>query len=138
MLAQPAPCLLLDLEAEPFGYALLDPADQDGGGVGAGHVDRLVRSKQGDAGEGQFFFELQCVVGVAAGALDVLADHRGEPGRRPGSLGQQVSQPAVTGDADVRELLVRAAVPALVDGQPAGLDVPEVAGDEKPGRQLGL
>src|SRR5258708_6083007 len=42
VLTQAAPGLLLDLQPEPLGNALLDPAYQDGGGVGAGDVDRLV------------------------------------------------------------------------------------------------
>jgi hypothetical protein len=46
MLAQAAPGFFLDLEPEPFGDALLDPADQDGGGVSAGDVDRLIGREQ--------------------------------------------------------------------------------------------
>jgi hypothetical protein len=68
-----APGLLLDLQAEPLGHALLDAAYQDGGGVGAGHVDRLVGGEQRDACEGELFFQLQGIVGVAAGSFDVFA-----------------------------------------------------------------
>ena len=78
---QAAPGFLLDLQPEPFGHSLLDPAYQDGGGVGAGDVDRLVGGEQRDPGQGELLLKLEGVVGVPAGALDVFADDRGEPGR---------------------------------------------------------
>ncbi len=46
-------------------------------------------------------------------------------------LGQQRGQAAVAGDAHA-ELVVPGAVPALLEVQAAGLDVPEVRGDEPP------
>jgi hypothetical protein len=82
VLTQPAPCLLLDLQPEPLGNALLDPAHEHGGRVGAGHVDRLVGGEQRDPCQGQLLLQLQRVVGVTAGPLDVLTDHGGEPGHR--------------------------------------------------------
>jgi hypothetical protein len=75
---------------------------------------------------------------VPAGPLDVLAHDHGEPGVGRLRLGQQVRQPAVAGDADLGEQLVRGAVAALLDVQPAGLDVPVPGGDEPSRRQLGL
>jgi hypothetical protein len=113
VLTQSAPCLLLDLQPEPLGHPLLDPAHQHGGGVGAGHVDRLVGGEQRYPGQSELLFKLEGVVGVTAGALDVFADHGGEPGRRPGGFGEQVGQPAVTRDADAGELLVRGAVAGM-------------------------
>ncbi len=81
VLTESAPRLFFELEPEPFRDALLDPAYQDGGGVRAGYVDRLVGREQRDTGEGEFFFEFQGVERVAAGSFDVFADDGGEPGR---------------------------------------------------------
>jgi len=96
VLPQPAPGLLLDLQPEPLGHALLDPPHQDGGRVGAGHVNGLVRGEQRDPGQGELLLQLQRVVAVTAGPLDVLTDHGGEPRRGAGGFGEQISQPAVT------------------------------------------
>ena len=82
----------------------------------------------------EFFLEPEGVVGVAAGPGDVLAHHHREPRRRRPRLGEQRGQAAVAGDADV-ELVVSGAVPALLEVQAAGLDVPEMRGDEPPVRQ---
>jgi hypothetical protein len=49
VLPEPFPGLLLELEPEPFGHALLDPADQDGGRADAGQVGGLVGGEQRDA-----------------------------------------------------------------------------------------
>jgi hypothetical protein len=138
VLAQAAPGLLFDLQPEPLRHSLLDPPHQDGGGVGAGDVNVLVAGEQRDPGQGELLFQLEGVVGVAAGAVDALADHRGEPGRWGRGFGEQVSEPAVTRDADAGELLVRAAVATLIGGQAAGFDVPEPHRDVPAGRQLGL
>jgi Domain of unknown function (DUF5753) len=104
VLPQPFPGLLLDLEPVPFRDALLHAADQDGGGVHALHADGLVGGEQGDALVGQLALQLEGVVGVAPGPLDVLADHDREPGRGRAGLGQQVGHAAVTRDVDVHVL----------------------------------
>ena len=137
VLLEPAPGFLLQLEPVPLRDALLHPADQDRGGVHPFHVDRLVRGEQRDPGVAKLPFQLERVERVPAGALDVLAHHGGEPGRRAGGFGQQRGQAAVTGQADVNGL-VGGAVAALLQVQAAGLDVPEPGGDEPAGRQLGL
>ena len=82
VLDEPFPGFLLELQPEPFRDALLDPADQDGGGVDAFDDGGLVGGEQRDALAGQFLFQFQRVERVPAGAFDVLADHGGEPGRR--------------------------------------------------------
>jgi hypothetical protein len=135
VLAQALPGLLLDLEPVPLRDALLDPADQDRGGVHPLQVDRLVRCEQRDPRVGQVAFQLERVERVPPGPFDVLADHGGEPGSWPGGFGEQVRDAAVAGDPHV-EPLVRAAVPALLQVHPAGLDVPEPGGDERPSRGL--
>jgi hypothetical protein len=91
MLDEPVPCLLFDLQAEPFGHALLDPAYQHGGGVGAGDVNRLIGGEQRDPRQRELLFQLQGVVGVTSGALDVLADPPQRTGvwvRRPRPAGR--------------------------------------------------
>ena len=138
VLTQSVPGFLLDLEPEPFRDALLDPPDQDGGGVDAFDVDGLVGGEQRDPGVGQFLLQLERVERVPPGPLDVFAHHHGEPGAGAGGFGQQVGQPAVAGDADVGEQFVGGAVAALLQVQAAGLDVPVPGGDEPPGGQVGL
>jgi hypothetical protein len=113
VLAQPLPCLLLDLEPIPFRDALLDPADQDAAGVHARQVDRLVRCEQRDPGVGQLPFQLERVERVPPGPLDVLTDHRSKPRVRPGGLGEQVRNAAIAGDPHVKPL-VRAAPAACL------------------------
>jgi hypothetical protein len=135
VLAQALPGFLFDLEPVPFRDALLDPADQDAAGVHAFQVDRLVGGQQRNPGIVQLAFQLERVECVPPGAFDVLADHGGEPGVRPGGFGEQVRDPAVTRDAHV-EPFVRAAVAALLQVHAARFDVPEPGGDKRPGRGL--
>ncbi len=137
VLTEPAPGFLLELQPEPFRDALLDPADEDGGRVRAGHVDGLIGGEQRDPREGQFLFQFERVERVPAGPLDVFADDGGETRRGAARLGEQVGEATVAGDADIGELLVPGAVPACVDVQAAGLDVPIPGGDVPAGRQLG-
>jgi hypothetical protein len=80
VLAQPFPGLLLDLQPEILGHALLDAADQHGGGAGFLDAGGLVGGEQRHALVRQLPLQLQRVVGVAAGPLDVLAHHRSEAG----------------------------------------------------------
>jgi hypothetical protein len=135
MLDQPFPDLLLQLQPVPFRDALLDAADQDGGGVDAFDVGGLVGGEQRDALPGEFFFQFQGVEHVPAGPLDVLADHGGEPGRGRGGLAQQVGHPPVTREAGLGELLVGIALAAVLQVDAAGLDIPVHGGDEPAGRQ---
>jgi len=132
VLAQPFPGFLLDLEPVPLHHALLDPPDQDGGGVHAFQVDRLIGGQQRDPGVGKLAFQLEGVERVPARAFDVLTDHGGEPRVRPGRLGEQVGDPAITRDPHV-EPLIRGAVAASLQVHAAALDVPEPGGDERPG-----
>ena len=135
MLTQPFPGFLLDLKPIPFRYALLDPPDQDRGGVHARQVNGLIGGQQRDAGVVQLAFQFQRVERVPPGPFDVLTDHRRKPGIRAAGLGQQVGNPAIPGNAHVK-LLVRAAVAACFQVQAAGFDVPEPGRDERPGRGL--
>ena len=137
VLDQAFPGFLLQLQPEPFGHALLHPPDQDGGGVDALDDGGLVGGEQRDPGPGQLLLQLQRVEGVPAGPLDVLADHRGEPGRRAGGLGEQVGHAAVAGE--VRAANGPPGLPAAagLQVQAAGLDVPVAGGDEPPGREPG-
>ena len=95
VLAQPFPCLLLDLQPEVLGDALLDPADQDGGGADVGHVGGLVGGEQRHAPVLQLAFEFERVEGVAAGPLDVFADHDAERGLGAGGFFQEFGHAAV-------------------------------------------
>jgi hypothetical protein len=61
---------------------------------GAGHVDGFIGGEQRDPGQGELLFQLEGVVGVAAGAFDVLTDHGREPRRGAGGFGEQVRQAA--------------------------------------------
>ena len=118
------PDLLLQLEPVPFRHALLDPPDQDGGGVDSFDVGGLVGGEQRDALPGQFLFQFERVEHVPAGPLDVLADHGGESGDRGVGLGEQVGQAAVAGEARAGELPVAVALAAVFEVDAAGLDVP--------------
>jgi len=129
VLPQAFPGFLLDLEPVPFRDPLLDPPDQDGGGVHARNVNWLVGGEQGDPGVGELALQLQGVERVPPGPFDVLTDHGGKPRAGGGGFGEQVGQAAVPGDADV-ELFMSGAVAALLDVEAAGFDVPEPGGDE--------
>jgi hypothetical protein len=131
---QPAPCLLFDLRPEPLGHTLLDPAHEHSGRVGVGDVDRLVGGEQRDPGQCELLLQLEGVVGVAAGSLDVLADHRCEPGHRGRGFGEQVGQSPITRDADADELLVRAAVATCLGGR-GGVLASSLIGAGFPGRR---
>jgi hypothetical protein len=120
---------------EVLGNALLDAADQHGGGVDALDVGGLVGREQRDAFAGQFPFQLQRVERVPAAALDVLADHSGEPGSGGGRFGQHLGHPPITGEAGGGELLVRPALAAVLNVDRAGLDIPVIGGDVPAGRQ---
>ena len=130
MLDQSFPDLLLQLEPVPFRHALLNPPDQDRGGVDALDVGGLVGGEQRDSLPGQFLFEFQRVEHVPAGPFDVFADDRGEPGLRAGGLGQQVGHAAVAGQPGVGELLPVPALAAVLQVDAAGFDVPVDGGDE--------
>jgi hypothetical protein len=131
VLLEAFPHLGFEVVAEVLGHALLHPADQDGGRLGGGGVDRLVGGEDHQPGGVQLLLELERVVGVAAGPLDVLADHPREPGRPGSDLGAEVGHAAVAGDAGGGELPPRPGLAALVEVGPAGLHVPVVAGDDE-------
>jgi hypothetical protein len=57
VLDQPFPHFFFELDAVPLGDPLLDSADQDGGGVHAGDVGRLVGGEQRDALLGELLFQ---------------------------------------------------------------------------------
>ena len=105
MLDEAFPDLFLELEPVPFRDGLLDPPDQDGGGVDALDVGGLVGGEQRDSLPGQLLFEFQGVEHVPAGPLDVLADDGGEPGLRAGGFGEQVGHAAVAGQPGAGGLL---------------------------------
>jgi hypothetical protein len=86
------------LEPEPFGDALLDPADQNGGRVDPFHAERLIGGEQRDPLVGQFAFQFQRVIHAAGGALNILTHHKREIGRRGFCLIQQIGDAAVTRD----------------------------------------
>ena len=132
VLLEAFPHLGFEVVAEVLGHALLHPADQDGGRLGGGGVDRLVGGEDHQPGGVQLLLELERVVGVAAGPLDVLADHPRERGVPGLDLGPQLGHPAVTGDAGGGEPAPRPGLAALVQVGPAGLHVPVVAGDHEP------
>ena len=111
VLFEPFPGLFFELEPEPFGDALLDPPDENGGRADPGDIGRLVGGKQRDPLVGQLPFQLEGIVGVAGGPFDVFDYHGREPGLWGFRLGQQISQPAVPGQAPGGELIV-GAVPA--------------------------
>ena len=97
VLAQPFPGLFFQLQPEPFRDALLDAADENGGGADPGDISGLVGGEQRDALVVEFAFQFEGVVGVAGGAFDVFDHDGGEPGLRGPCLGQQVGQAAVAG-----------------------------------------
>ena len=80
VLAEPFPGFFFQLEAEVFGESLLDPADQKSGRVDAFNVGGLVGGEQRNALVGQFPFQLDRIIEIAGGPLDVLDHDGGEPG----------------------------------------------------------
>jgi hypothetical protein len=81
-----------------------------------------------DRGDGRGTFRVQCQAGFGA-ALGGFVGHGA------GGFGEQVGQSAVTRDADVRELFIRAAVATCLGGQAAGGDCvlgknPEIGGED--------
>jgi hypothetical protein len=128
MLLEPFPGFFLDLQPEPFGHALLDAADQDGGGIDAFDGGGLVGGEQHDSLIRQFAFEFQRVEGVAAGALDVFADHGGEPGQRGVGFGQQLGHAPVARNAGGDERFPVAALGAFLKVDPPRFHVPVVPG----------
>jgi hypothetical protein len=112
------------VEGVPLGDALLDPTGQDVGGVDArgqpggaraGHPDGFVGGPQRHPRDLQAMLDQCAEVGAAGDAVDLLADHRGEPG--PGGvlgLGQQVVDAAVARDRN------RQAGRARIDPPPSG------------------
>ena len=85
------------LEPVPFRYSLLDPGDQDGGGVDPFDAGGLVGGEQWNALPGEFFFQFQRVECVAAGPLDVFADDGGEFRGRCFGFGEKVGHSPVAG-----------------------------------------
>ncbi len=131
---QPAPGLLQHVQHVPLGDGLFDPAGQDRGGPFAGQGSRRVgQIRRGDA----FVGGQQCHTAVLQAGLDGgadlrdagepvdrFADHGHEPAGGLACLVEQVGDAAVAGYGNV-ELFVGVAVSALVQVEPAGLDVPE-------------
>jgi hypothetical protein len=135
---QPLPDFFFQLQPVPFGDALLDAADENGGGVDSLNAERLVGSENGDAFVSQFPFQFQGVVIVAGRALNVFAHHERE--RRFGGFRgpQQVSHAAVAGDAGAGGGLPVLPLAARLQVQAAGFDVPVPGHDLEPGREPGL
>jgi hypothetical protein len=132
MLLEPFPRFFFDLQAEPFGDALLHPAHQHGGGVHAFDACLLVSGEQQNPLVAKFAFQFQRVECVPPGAFDVFADDGGEPGQRGAGFGEQVGHPAVAGDAGGGERFPVVALGAVFEVDAAGFNVPVVPGDAPP------
>jgi hypothetical protein len=99
-----------------------------GGGVAGGDVDGFVGAPELYVVLFEPVFEFHGGTGVAGGARDLFGDNDIEGGLWGCCGGEEVGDATVTRDGDV-ELLVRGAVPALVEIHAAGFDVPVVGDD---------
>ncbi len=97
----------------------------------------FVGGDEGDAGALEFVFDFGAEVGDAGHAADGFAGDGVEGAVLGGGFGEQLADAAVAAYGDV-EQFVGAAEAALVEFFAAGLDVVEVAGDDRAGWQVAL